>query len=256
MDSTIEPVRRTQERIHRRRRVVFGELPEREREAIVDETFEIWSEHVVGNTRAEFREHRLFDDTRLHLFYGVSGELAAFLNFTVDPIPVSGRRLLVVSCAVMSRLHYRAMVPLATALTQEILRTRLTFARHELAYNAVASSPISFGTLTRFTPEYYPHVDGRVAPAYILDALTEVAHRRDLVIDDHDPWILRSDAVIRHPDRIRASRTMQNPDRFIRWFLDRAPNWDTGELLMMWIPLTFGNVCAGLMNLVRRRPIG
>lgn len=255
MDSTFEPAARVRERIHRRRRVIWGELPAHEQEVIVDQAYAIWSEHIVGQDRDEFRRTRLFDDTRLHLLYGESGELAAFLNLTVDPVAVPGRRLLVVSAAFMSRLDYQAMVPLAMAATSESLRARLASPRHELIYVAAASSPISFGTLARHTPRYYPHVDGAVPPPHVLEVLAEAARRRNLVVRDDDPWVIHTDQVIRHPDRIRASRTMRDPDRFIRWFLERTPNWDGGDMMLVWIPLTPRNVLTGLMNMLRRRTV-
>jgi hypothetical protein len=235
------------------RRVVFGRLPSAERERLVDEVYALWSEYFVGLTRERFVATHLFDQTRITLFYGGNGELAGFFNVNTDVVEAGGHRCVVITSGIFSRVRYDATRAIGLAAFREAMRVRIRHPRTPLAYLPIATSPVSYRTVSRWTKTFHPTPDAE-PPAYVSAMVAEVARRRRLETRPDDPWVTRFLVRQRRAGDIQASRTMKNPGRFAEYFLRRVPTWTEGDSLLIWVPFDLHNSVGSLARLLLNRP--
>ena len=237
-------------RVTRARRVILGQLAPAEREDLSARAYAIYAAYKRDVDRATFQRAFLSDDaTRVALFHGEDGAFAGFATAAIDRVDSAAQRLAVYSALLFIDTHYSGVGPASLFAIKEALRFKLREPRTPLAYMGVVTSPASYRMFAATMPTFYP-ARGAAVPPGAARAMRDAARARGLTFVDEERLLVRGLGAPRYPERLRGAATLRD-DPDARFYLDRNPAFDEGVGMLIWVPLTLGNLLGALARRVQ-----
>lgn len=233
--------------ITRTRRLVLGDLDPAARRELCARAYALYASYKTGVDPATFEQAFFADDAaRVATFHGDDGAFAGFAAASIHRVDHEGKEHAVYSALLFIDARYKGTREASLFALGEALRFKLREPLTPLAYMGVTTSPASYRMFSVTMPTFYPTRRAPVPPQ--IEALARTAARaRGLSFVDDDGWLVRGLGAPRHPERLRKAKTLQdNPD--VRFYLDKNPTFDDGTALLLWVPLTVGNVCGALVR--------
>lgn len=237
-------------RVRRTKTLDVAALSEAEKRQWAAQLLDIYRESMDGLTDEAF-----FDDvfgskeTRLRLFYGSGDTLVGFAFARIDRLDHEGDRCAVFSGGVSFRLACKGG-GLATAIfgLSESIRFKLREPSTQVAYFTRASSPAAYRILPTTMPAVFPHPDVATPPV-VQRRVLELSRRRGYRPVADDPWVVRSSAVPRKPEKFKNLEG----DRLARYFLEQNPDYAKGAALLVWTRLDASDIVRGLAKVAYLR---
>ncbi|MBK9264174.1 MAG: hypothetical protein IPM54_30785 [Polyangiaceae bacterium] len=230
--------------------VVWGKLSSDERTRLADDVYALWNEIAAGMSKSDWVQRHLFDDTRLVMGFGETGELAGFANINSYTLGAGPREHLVLTSGLFYRLKYQSSRSLQFQCVREALEIMAAHPGRPMAGVAVATSPLAYDLAARMLPRVYPH-PRLEPPPHVLPLLHELAQKRNLPIDPANPWAAQFPVHVADAKAVEQSRSYRRGSPFISWYCEQVPNWAEGQALPLWVPIDFKNVVGVFWNLLR-----
>lgn len=235
--------------VTRTRRVVLGRLSAEERRALCAQAYAIYASFKRGVDRATFEAAFFADDeARVALFYGEDDAFAGFAAASIHRVAHGGKEHAVYGALLFIDGRYKGTREASLFALSEALRFKLREPLTPLAYLGVTTSPASYRMFAVTMPTFYPTRRGPV-PADVEAVAREAARARGLTFVDAERWLVRGLGAPLEPERLRRARTLQD-DPDARFYLEQNPGFDEGTALLLWVPLTLGNICGALVRRV------
>jgi hypothetical protein len=236
-------------RIQRTESVVFRELAPGPRARLIQRLYDLWSSFFVGSDVDAFARAHFVDDTIVVLALGATGDLAGYGYINPTEVEVRGRRFLALGGGVFNRLEYNNSAALNLALLWHAARLRMARPGLPTVGISLTSTPIAHDIIVRMFATSAPRADFEPPPE-ALEIAQNVARRRGMVIDPHDPWVVTLNVRPAQPERVRASRRYAQRTPAMLDFEARVPDWDAGRALLTWAPLSADNIARSMARLV------
>jgi hypothetical protein len=233
-------------RVTRTSRVVLGELSEGERRDLCARAYEIYASFKKDVDRSTFERAFFSDDqARVALFHGEDEAFAGFAAASLRRVAHRGKEHAVYSALLFIDARYKGTREASLFALAEALRFKLREPWTPLAYMGVTSSPASYRMFSVTMPIFYPTRRGPVPPE-IEGLVREAARVRGLALDP-ERWLVRGLGAPRHPERLRRAKTLRD-DPDARFYLEQNPGFADGTALLLWVPLTFRNICGAMVR--------
>jgi hypothetical protein len=234
--------------------VVLSDLSPAERAKIIDDTYAISVAYFPDNTRDGF-ERAFFsgDRTWVFLYHGADGALCGFAALSLVRVSHEGKEHAVFKGTIVVDTRYKLVPEARLPILIEALRWKLSNPRTPVAYVGLCSSPSVYRLLAGSVPCIYPSRRAET-PATIQALLLKAVRMRGCSVVDEDKLLVRATSRPAYPDRIRASRSLQD-DPDARFYLEQNPRFE--DLYMaVWLPLDLRNVTAAVVKTLGRHLFG
>ena len=226
-----------------------------EKAKLNDRLFHVHSQIFTGLSEQEFKACVLERDnylTRIHIYTDRQGKDVGYLFFLAfetgpgrkDPL-VTRFKVGLLPEARKNNLTFAKMV-------QDAVRFRLRHPFRSIYLLNPCSHPATYLLGAKRIPEVWPHPD-RKTPAHILSLMEQLVKRLDIEpTEGGDVFSCKSLVKVKESKAFRKS-TWDREDVFTQYFLQKNPNYDQGNSLLMLIPYSYHNVFMGLFRSLNRK---
>lgn len=188
------------------------------------------------------------DSISLGLFYGKNNELAGFAVAGIQPVTIDKNTYAIVSAGIYSDLKYNIGLKLANFALMMSLKYKIAHPTHRLGYLAEALTPASYSLAAKILPECYPHPVLKT-PENVSSIIKAVSANRNFIKDRDSEFIVSfSPSIItKNPMNLFLSSKLANC-KYYQYYLSLNPDFQSGNALLTYMPLTLRNIFIGLKN--------
>lgn len=232
----------------RLRRLTVGELETAEREAIVDETYAIFSNYFTGHDRETFRRIAMHTpETRVALLQTIDGVIGGFASTSIERRTIEGRDHAAVSASVFVLPAYRGGTFAAAFVLSEIVPFMVRNPDVPIGYLGCVLGPTTYKRFASFYERAYPNRRDGFPPeaAQITRAFLE---GRGLKLEGAPPWSVDLGARPLSTATITPARA-NDPD--VQYFCAVNPGYVEGRALALWVPIDRTTIAEAVRGLVR-----
>lgn len=232
----------------RLRRLTVGDLETTEREAIVDETYAIFSTYFTGHDRETFRRIALSPPaTRLALLRTIDGVTGGFASTSIQQLTIEGRIHAAVSASVFVLPAYRGGTLAAAFVLSEIVPFMVRHRGVPIGYLGTVLGPTTYKRFASFFTRTYPNRRDGFPPEAVRIA-RPFMEARGLKIDGAPPWTV--DIGVR-PLRTAPITRARASDPDVQYFCAVNPGYTAGHALPMWVPIDRTTLREAVQGLLR-----
>jgi len=234
--------------------VTPARLPVAEREQLTDALHALHSEVFDGVDREAFRRHVIAPDADgnvVHVTRGPDGRAVAYAALHHVDLIHDGRPLRILRPTTAAASAYRGRGTADRFLAVQTTRLMLTAGRRRTYLLSTPISPVSFHWVHRGGARVWPD-PARPTPPAIRRLMRGLADRLGLPVGAAgDPDVRWVGWIVRESDAERA-RIVASPSPAIRLYLERNPDYLTGEGLLMLVPIGWPTIIRGMGYATRR----